>query len=131
MRKKKQVEAELPVFQTVNKDYCQELDCRTYQLANKSSKYHETVLSYTAKLVKNVKPQEKAYFYDTKDPIFVSDFTATFKLEYDTNRIDKGKAMLVLSRYVNETLAIVLNSRMCMNDESTLITATIHNNDGR
>lgn len=43
VRREKRVKPELHVFQTVKKNYSQVLDYQTYRLANKSSKYGETV----------------------------------------------------------------------------------------
>lgn len=43
MQKEKQVDAKLPGPQTIEKNYAQAHDCRTYEFTNKSSKYYETV----------------------------------------------------------------------------------------
>lgn len=100
VRKEKRSEAELPVHQTGTKNYEEALYYRTYWLVNKSSKYDKKVSSYIVKLVKNVKLQMKAHFFDKKDPISIIRLSHTFNLPCDTNRINEGAAMCVLSRYV-------------------------------
>lgn len=50
-------------------------------------------------------------------------------LARDTNLIQEGAALWLLSHYVNKTLAHVLNSRMCDRNTPTPITASVRNSD--
>lgn len=63
-------------------------------------------------LVKKVKPEMKAHFFDKKDPNFKYWFLATFMVVRDTSKIHKGAAMWVLSHFVRETITNTLKSRM-------------------
>lgn len=90
IHKRKLIEPEIPVLQTVEKNYATASDSRTYRQANKSRKYEEYVPSYIAKLIKKVQSQMKAHFFDSKDSISIVGFLDTFKLPCDANRIQEG-----------------------------------------
>lgn len=109
----------------MKKHYALAVDYRKYRLANRSPRYDDTVSSYVAKLVKKIKSQMKAHFFDPKDPIFIIGFLATFELTCDTNKIHEGAAMWVLPHFVKETIANALNSRMCAEDRTAPLVATV------
>lgn len=69
----------LLVLQTV-KNPTRAVDYRTYRLANRSAKYDDTVSSRISKLVKKVKSQMEAQFFNPKENISIIGFLATFKL---------------------------------------------------
>lgn len=78
-------------------------------------------------MVKKVKSQMKAPFFNLKEPIFIIGFLTTFKLACNTDNIRDGAAMRLVPHYVNETLANELNSRMCATDKSSPITSSVRN----
>lgn len=69
--------------------------------------------------------QTKVHFFDPQDPISTFTFFVTFKLACDTNKIHESAAMWVLKRFVNETIASALNSRMGTEDQTAWLTATV------
>lgn len=100
---------ELSAFQTVMKYYTRTVDYKTYELANRFSKYDDTVTSYNDQLVKKTKSQMKVHFFNPKDPISIIGYLALFKFFCCTNHIHEGVAMWVLSDYDEETLANLLS----------------------
>lgn len=86
IRKMKQANPELPVLQTVQKNYTRAVDYLTYRLDNHFSNYHDTVSWYIAKLMNKVKWLMTAYFFHLKDPISITGFfLEMFKLACNTN----------------------------------------------
>lgn len=98
------IESELLVLLNVRKNYTKTFDYRTYLLANKSTECNETASSQIAKMVKRAKSQVEVHFFDPENYIFIIRFRDTFMLACDTQRIHEGKAMWLLTNYVNETL---------------------------
>lgn len=117
----------LPVLKTVKKHYATAVDFRPYQLSNPSSRYDMTVSSYIAKLVKKVKLQIEAHFFNPKDRISTIRFLATFKLFSDANHIYERAAMWVLPCFVHETLANAHNSRVYTENSFALYAASVRN----
>lgn len=76
------MEEDLLFFPKTKENYTLTFDNQTYQLTNKLAKRDETVLRYSASLVKMDKSKIKAHFFDKKDPISISEicFHSTFKL---------------------------------------------------
>lgn len=75
------------VLQTVENNYTEAADYRTYRLANRPSKYEASVSCFIAKLVKKVKSQMEARFFNQKKSFLMIRFLATLKLACDTNNI--------------------------------------------
>lgn len=84
-----------------------------------------------AKLPENVMSQILLHLIDTKVPIFVNDFFVRSKLECNTNRISKGRALCELLYYANGTLDNAPNRRMCAVEKSKTITVSVHSNGAR
>lgn len=55
----------------------------------------------------------KATFFDQKNSISIVGFMATLKLACNSNKIHEGAAMRVFPHFVQDSLAIILDSRMC------------------
>lgn len=127
LRKHKQVETALPVLQVVKKNCVQVLDYRTYWLPNKLPKCEEKSSSYIAKVVKNFKFQMMTHYFFSKDPVSIHGFFGYIQACLFTIRIQKDAVMRVLRRYVNETLGNDFNSRICSEDKSSPITASVCN----
>lgn len=102
------------VFQTFNKHYIVEVEYRTYRHANRFPRHPDSLSSYVPKLIKRVKWQMKAYFFDQKDPISIIGFlaAATFKFPCDTNIIQKEAFTWVRTQNASKTPTPRLNIRM-------------------
>lgn len=122
-------ETKLPDLQTVKKHHALVGNYRTYRLANFSSRYNDVVSSSVAKIMKKVKSQIKAHFFDPKDPISIVGFLATFKLPCDMDKIHEGATMRILSNFVKKPIGNAQNSRMCTESQSGPLAATACNND--
>lgn len=68
---------------------------------------------------------------DTKGPVSIISFWPKFKLPCGTNCTHEAATMWVRLSYINARMDNVLNSRMCSEDKSTLITASIRANDAK
>lgn len=95
------------MLQTVKKNYNLAMSYRTYSLADRPSRYDDTLPSYIVVSVKKVKLQIKAGFFNPKGPIFITGFLATLNFACHLNKIHKGAAMWALPHYVQESLARV------------------------
>lgn len=71
------------------------MEDRTYRLVNKSGKYDKALLACIARIVKKIKSEINAHFFDSKDSISNIGFIATFNLASDNNRIHDEAAMWV------------------------------------
>lgn len=79
-------ESQLPVLQIVRKQYILAMNYRTHRLADRSSHYDDTVLSYIANSVKKAKWEIKAHFISRKDPVSIISFLATFELPNNSSK---------------------------------------------
>lgn len=93
LENEKQVEAELPIFQTVIMNYAQTHYYQTDRFANESPKKGETCSNYMSDLVEKFKLQIKAHYSDLIELISIIAFLVRFKLARDTNRIQEGVTM--------------------------------------
>lgn len=107
------------------------LEYYKYALAKKWPKYDISISINIGKLVKKLKSQMKAPFFDIIDPIALIASFAILKLACEQILAHKGASLHVLPNYVNERLAYSFNSSMGAEDNSTLFTHSVHNNDGR
>lgn len=98
----------------------------TYLLDKRSTRHDDTVSSYTTDMVKKIKWQIKAHFFDLNDLISIIGFLATFKLVGVKDCIHKEAAMHVLSSNVINKLSSTLNSRMSVATNIAPITASVH-----
>lgn len=64
----------------VKNSYATALHIRTYRLANKSMKYDENILTYTAEVVKKIKLQMESHFFNQKYSISIIAFRDTLHL---------------------------------------------------
>lgn len=72
------LETQLPVLETVWKHYTVAVNFKTYRLLSHSPRYCDTVPSYNKKLVKKIRSQNNAHFFDLNDPSFIKVFLASF-----------------------------------------------------
>lgn len=70
------------------------------------------MLSYIYKIVKKIKLQMKAPFFNPSNPIFIICFHVPFKPAYNTIRTHGEAAMWILPFYINNALTMALNSLM-------------------
>lgn len=88
--KAKRTEPAHPILCTVWKPYIRAFSYRTFQLANRSSKYSDLVLNCTLKLAEMVKSQMKAQFPHPRGSNSITGSLATFKLACDSSETYKG-----------------------------------------
>lgn len=62
-------EQALPVLQTERRHYSRAAGYRTFRISNFSTRYRETLSSYSSQRVKKIESQMKKYFFDSSDPL--------------------------------------------------------------
>lgn len=71
------------------------------------------------------------HFFNSKGPIPIIGFVATFKFACDTNYVHEGTAMWALPHFIDETLTYAPNSRMYAEHSLALLTASVRDKEPR
>lgn len=121
----------MPVFQLVKRHYYQTVDYRTPCLANCSTRYDKTVLSYTFTSAKKVKSHIKAHFFNSNNPIPIIGILITFKLASNTSHIREKPAMWVLRYFVTKALSTSLNCLIPAATHTAAVVASVKTLDTR
>lgn len=95
LRNARSEEQELSVLQTEKKNNNRAVDYQTFRLTNYSQKRDDMPSTYIPKMVKNMKLQVEAHFFDSKNLISSIGFLTTFKLACNMNNIHEEIGMWV------------------------------------
>lgn len=97
------MEPELHVLRTIRRFYSRAADCLSFRLANDSARYDETASSYIFRMVKKIKLQVKAHFFDPRNLVSIIGFPARNKLACSTSRIQERAEMWALLFFLLRT----------------------------
>lgn len=96
-----------------------------YRLSDSSLRYVDTMLSYIAKSVKNIKSRRSLHIFEPKHlQIFIAILT-TFTLPCNSNKIHKEAATCNLPHFVKKPVANALNDDMSVESWLSLLTVSV------
>lgn len=102
----------LNVIYSVNNRFCKTINYRSYRPANRLSKYDHTVSGNISKMTKCMTAQIKPLTSNRFNPIWVIRFLCNFKLAFDINGSQAGKAMWIFNFFIKKISLFCINSRL-------------------